>query len=160
MSKLSCHASQRGNEADVFALNKAHVVPLNTKICPLFTANTKQGRPPLWRWPKAGSFVLAVNTGHILMLRRKTCALLRAETSALLRGKTCSVLRARTCALFKANTKETAEGAHRRPPPSVVAAEGRRLCFGSEESTCPSSQHSTCVLALNKAHVLRLTSQH
>ena len=62
-----------------------------------------EGRPPLWRRPKAASFVLALNTGHILLLRRKTCALLRAKTSALLRRKTCAVLRARTCALFRAN---------------------------------------------------------
>ena len=68
------------------------------------------GRPPLWRRPKAASFVLALNTGHILLLRRKTCALLRAKTSALLRRKTCAVLRARTCALFRANTKEAAFG--------------------------------------------------
>ena len=33
-------------------------------------------------FPKAASLVLAVNTGHILVLRRKTCALLRAKTSA------------------------------------------------------------------------------
>ena len=37
--------------------------------------------------------VLAVSTGHILVLRCKTCALLRAKTSALLRRKTCAVLR-------------------------------------------------------------------
>ena len=58
--------------------------------------NHKEGRP------KAASFVLALNTGHILLLRRKTCALLRAKTSALLRRKTCAVLRARTCASFRA----------------------------------------------------------
>ena len=40
--------------------------------------------PPLWRWPKAASFVLAVNTGHILVLRPETCALLRAKTCAVL----------------------------------------------------------------------------
>ena len=64
----------RLNKADVLALNKAHVLCLNTEICPVFTANTKDttkgGRP------KAASFVLAVNIGH-LVLRRKTCALLR-----------------------------------------------------------------------------------
>jgi hypothetical protein len=27
----------------------------------------------------------------------------------------------------------------------VEAAEGRLLCIGSEQSTCPSSQHSTCL---------------
>ena len=56
-------------------------------------ATTKGGglRPP----PFVVSFVLAVNTGHILVLRRKTCALLRAKTSALLRRKTCAVLAAR-----------------------------------------------------------------
>ena len=85
------------------------------------------GRPPLWRRPKAASFVLALNTWHILLLRRKTCALLRAKTSALLRRKTCAVLRARTCALFRANTKETTKGSGRRPPPFVEAAEGRLL---------------------------------
>ena len=54
--------------------------------CAKSTANTKEaafgrlrkggaaeGRPPF-----VVSFVLAVNTGHILVLRRKTCALLRA----------------------------------------------------------------------------------
>ena len=41
------------NKADVSALNKAHVLRLNAKICPVFTANTKEttrgaaeGRPP------------------------------------------------------------------------------------------------------------------
>ena len=82
---------------------------------------------------KAASFVLTVNIGHILVLRRKTCALLRAKTSALLRRKTCAVLIARTCALFRATTKETTEG----------GGEGRRLCIGSEQSTCLSSQHSS-----------------
>ena len=47
--------------------------------------------------PFVVSFVLAVNTRHILVLRRKTCALLRAKTSAL--------LRCRTCALFRVNAK-------------------------------------------------------
>ena len=32
----------RLNKADVLALNKAHVSRLNPKICPVFTANTKQ----------------------------------------------------------------------------------------------------------------------
>ena len=68
---------------------------------------------------RAASFVLAVNTGHISVLRRKTCALLRAQTSALLRRKTCAVLRARTCALFRASTKETTEGGRQKPPPSA-----------------------------------------
>ena len=77
----------RLNKADVLALNKAHVLHLNTKICPVLTP------PPLWRRPKAASFVLAVSTGHILVLRCKTCALLRAKTSALVRRKTCAVLR-------------------------------------------------------------------
>ena len=68
---------------------------LSTRHIPIFTAKTKEaafgrlhkggaafGRPTL-----VVSFVLAVNTGHILVLRRKTCALLRAKTSALLRRK-------------------------------------------------------------------------
>ena len=119
-----------------------------------------EGRTPSWRRPKSASFMWAGSTGHVLVLRRKTCALLRAKTSALLSGKTCAVLRAGTCALFRAAIKETTEGGGRRPPPSVVAAEGRHLCIGSEQSTCPSFQHNTClashkadVLALNKAHV-------
>ena len=60
----------RLNTADVLALNKVPVVRLNTKICSEFTANIneaafgrlhKEGRPLV-------SFVLAVNTGHILGL--------------------------------------------------------------------------------------------
>ena len=58
------------------------------------------GRPPF-----VVSLVLAVNTRHILVLRRTTCALLRAKTSALLRRKTWAVLRARTRALLRANRK-------------------------------------------------------
>ena len=93
-------------------LSTRHMSCVSTlRHAPVFTANTKEttkgaaeGRPPLWRRPKAASFVLAVDTGHILVLRRKTCALLRARTSALLRRKTCAVLRARTCALFRTNT--------------------------------------------------------
>ena len=76
---------------------------LRRKTCALFRANTKVaafgrhhsgaavGRPPF-----VVSFVLAVNTGHLLVLRRKTCALLRAKTSALLSRMTCAVLRAGT----------------------------------------------------------------
>ena len=78
----------RLNKAGALALNKAHVSRLNTKICPVFTANTKEttkgGRPkadpPLWRRPMAASFVLAVNIGHILVLRRRTCVLSRVES--------------------------------------------------------------------------------
>ena len=95
----------RLNMADAMARSRAHALRFNSKICPVFTANTKEttkgGRP------KAIFFVLAVTTGHILVLRRKTCALLRGKTSALLRRKTCAVLRARTCALFRTNTKLT-----------------------------------------------------
>ena len=72
----------RLNKADVLALNGAHVLRLNTKICPMFTANTKEaafgrlhkgGRPPTA--PLVVSFVLAMNTGGSLVLRRKTSAL-------------------------------------------------------------------------------------
>ena len=105
--------------ADVLALDKAHVLRLNTKICPVFTANTKEvafgrlhkggGRPSAEPpHPFVASFVLAVNTGHVLVLRRKTCALSRTKTSALLRRKTWAVLRARTCALLRPNTKVAA----------------------------------------------------
>ena len=54
-------------------------------------------------------FVLVVNTGHILMLNRKTCALLREKTSAWLRRKTCAVLRARTSALVREKTTTPAK---------------------------------------------------
>ena len=40
-------------------------------------------------------------------------------------------------------SEETTEGGGLRP--SVVGAEGRHVCIGSEQSTCPSSQHSTCL---------------
>ena len=76
---------------------------------------------------RAASFVLAVNTGHILVLRRKTCALLRAKTSVLLRRKTCAVLRARTCALFRANTKETTDGGGRPKAAPLCAPECQNL---------------------------------
>ena len=39
------------NKADVLALIKAHLLRRNTKICPVFTANTKEAGfvgPPLW----------------------------------------------------------------------------------------------------------------
>ena len=97
-----------------------------------------------------------------LMSRRKTCALLRTKTSALLRHKTYAVW---TCALFRANTKETTEGGGLRPPPSVVAAEGRHICIGFEQSTYPSPQHSTRLASqqgrcLGAQQGTCLTSQH
>ena len=71
-------------------------------------ASTKgMGRPSADPKPVVVFFVMSVNTGHILMLRRKTCALVRAQTSALLRRKTCAVLRARTYSTFRATTKES-----------------------------------------------------
>ena len=72
----------RLNKADVLALNKAHVLRLNNKICPVLRATTKEAafgrlhqgggglRPPRF----VVSFALALNTGHILLLRRRTCA--------------------------------------------------------------------------------------
>ena len=81
--------------------------------------------------------VLAVSTGHILVLRCKTCALLRAKTSALLRRKTCAVLRARTCALLRANTKEAAFGRlHKGGRPSAAPLCGF-LCKGLSMGTGP-----------------------
>ena len=70
----------RLNKAEALALNKTHALRLHTKICPVFTANTKEGRlhkggVAFGRPPFVVSFVLSVNTGHILVLRRKTCAL-------------------------------------------------------------------------------------
>ena len=91
----------RLNKADVLALNKAHVLRRNTQICPVFTANTKEaafgrlhrGGAAFGSPPFVVCFVLVVNNGRILVVRRKTCALLGAKTSALLRRKTCAVLR-------------------------------------------------------------------
>ena len=114
------------NKAHVLALNTAHVLRSTRQMSWLSARHMScvstlryaqcsqpaqrrpqrgaaEGCPPLWRRPKAASFVLAVNTGHVLVLRRKTCALMRAKTSALLRRKTCAVLRARTCAVSRAN---------------------------------------------------------
>ena len=66
------------NTAHVLRLNKldvAHVLRLNTKICPVFTANTKEaaegrlhkGGAVFGRAPLVISSVLAMNTGHILV---------------------------------------------------------------------------------------------
>ena len=120
------------------------------------------GRPPV-----VVSFVLAVNTGPISVLRRNTCVLLRAKTSTLLRRKTCAVLRARTCACSEPIQRKLQRGGRAAEGrlPSVVAAEGRHLCIGSEQSTCPSSQHSTCLASpqgrcLGSLQGTRLMSQH
>ena len=84
----TCLASQQG---------RRHMSYVSTLRYAQFSSPTQRkpqrgGRPkaspPLWRRPKAASFVLAVNTWHILVLSRKTCALLRAN-AALLRPKTC-----------------------------------------------------------------------
>ena len=67
----------RLHKADVLPLKKAHVLRLNTEICPVFTSNTKEttkGGPHFVERPKAASFVLAVNTGPFSVLRRKACA--------------------------------------------------------------------------------------
>ena len=61
----------RLNKADVLALHKAHVLRLNIKICPAFTANTKEaafgrlhkGGAAFGRPPFVVSFVLAVSLG-------------------------------------------------------------------------------------------------
>ena len=67
--------------ADVLALTKARDLRLNTKIGPVFTINTKEAAldrlhkgDPLCRF-----LVLAVNTGHTLVLRRKTCAFVASQ---------------------------------------------------------------------------------
>ena len=62
------------------------------------------GRPPF-----VVSFVLAVSTGYILVLRRKTCALLRAKADALALNKArVERLNTKICPVFTANTKEAA----------------------------------------------------
>ena len=89
----------RLNKADTLALNKAHVLRLNTKICLVFTANAKEaafgrlhkGGAAFGRPPFVVSFVVAVSTGHILVLRRKTCALLRAKTCLVETQNMCCV---------------------------------------------------------------------
>ena len=85
------------------ALNKAHVLRLNTKICPVFTANTKEaafgrlhkggaafGRPP----PFVVSFVLALNNAHVLAL--KTAHVLRLNKADVLALNKAHVLRLKT----------------------------------------------------------------
>ena len=45
----------RVNKADVLAINKAHDLRLNTKICPMFTANTKEAvRFEMWECKSDG----------------------------------------------------------------------------------------------------------
>ena len=57
----------------------------------MFTANTKEaafgrlhkGRAAFGHPPFVVSFVLAVNTGHFLVLRRKTCAFVESQDICL-----------------------------------------------------------------------------
>ena len=100
--------------------------------------NHKGGRP------SAASFVVALNTGHILELRRKTCALLRAKTSVLLRRRTCTALRARTRALFRANAKEAAFGYFDILSPSDLSQSSPRPCqsFSRDPQSSPRASQS------------------
>ena len=95
-------------------------------------------RPP----PFAVSFVVALNTGHILLLRR----LVESQDMRLVETQTCAVLRARTCALFRANAKEATKGGGR--PKAARPPLWRR------------PKAASFVLALNKAHVLALNTAH
>ena len=107
-------------------LTKAHVLRLNTKICPVFTANTNEAafgrlhkgraasptteggglRPP----PSGVSFVLVLNKAHVLGLN--TAHVLRLNKVNVLALNKAHVLRHNTkiCPVFTANTKEAAFG--------------------------------------------------
>ena len=116
-----------------------YVLRLNSKICPVFRANTKEaafgrlhkgGR--LSAAPFVASFVLALNEAHVLALN--AAHVLRLNKAEVLAFNKAHVMRPnnKICPMFRANTKETTRGGGRRPPPFVEAAEGRLLCVGSE----------------------------
>ena len=105
----------------------------------------KPQRAPLWRWPKAASFALALNKAHVLALN--TAHVLRLSKADVLALNKAHVLRLNNeiCPMFRANAKEAAFGClHKGGRPSAAPLCGF-LCIGSEQSTCPSSQHSTCL---------------
>ena len=91
-----------------------------------------EGRPPLWRGPKAASFVVALNKAHVLALN--TAHVLRLNKADVLAHNKAHVLRlnSKICPVVRTNAKETTKGGGRRPPPFVEAAEGCLLCVGSE----------------------------
>ena len=64
------------------------------------------GRPPLWRRPKAASFVLALNKAHGLALN--TAHVLRLNKADVLALNKAHVLRLnnKICPVFRANSKE------------------------------------------------------
>ena len=85
-----------------------------------------EGRPPLWRRPKAASFVLALSKAHVLALN--TAHVLRLNKADVLALNKAHVLHLNTkiCPVLTANTKEAAFGRlHKgggglRPPPPFL----------------------------------------
>ena len=67
-------------------------------------------------FPKAASFVLAVNTGHILLL-----SLVESQGICLFETQDMCCVRARTCASFRANAKVSVQG-QARPSAHVILA--------------------------------------
>ncbi len=67
-----------------------------------------EGRPPLWRRPKAASFVLALNKAHVLALN--TAHVLRLNKADVLALNKAHVLRLnnKICPVFRASAKEAA----------------------------------------------------
>ena len=64
-----------------------------------------EGRPPLWRRPKAASFVLALNKAHVLALN--TAHVLRLNKADVLALNKAHVLRLsnKICPVFRANAR-------------------------------------------------------
>ena len=68
----------RRNMADVLAPNKAHVLRLNTRICPVFTADTKAGRPKAA--PLCGGGLLWAGCEHWAYLSAETSDMCLVES--------------------------------------------------------------------------------
>ncbi len=111
-----------------------------------------EGRPPLWRRPKAASFALALSKADILALN--TAHALRLNNADVVALNKAHVLRLnnKICPVFRAKTKETTKGDGLRPPPfvdSIVALNAAHVMRLNKAE----------FLALNKARVLRLNNK-
>ena len=74
----------RLNKADVLALNKAHVLRLKTKMCPVFTTNTKEGG-----FLYVGSehwADLSVETYNLCLVESQTICLVEAQDMCCVEG--------------------------------------------------------------------------
>ncbi len=109
------------------------------------TKGAAECRPPLWRRPKAASFVLALNKAHALA--PNTAHVLRLNNADVLALNTqCSEPTQR-----KSQRRRAAEG---RQPPFVEAAEGRLLCASSEHWAYLIVRRMTCALLKAKTSTL------